>query len=325
MDLNKKINQWIFLLAMSFIWGTSFILIKKSLLAYTPIQSGALRISFAFIYFLPIAISRIKKLDKKNAKFLIIIGLIGNFFPAFMFAFGETRVSSSIASMLNSITPIFVLLIGILFFKSKATWLNIIGLVIGFVGTLGLISANPANLLSGWNIGAVIILVATLFYGINTNILKFKLKELDGLSMSALSFMFIGPFALSVFFSTDIKEAYLHPDFWKSTISLAILAFFSSFIAVILFNWLIKYSTPIFAASSTYIIPVFAIFWGILDGETLTLIQIISIIIVFVGVSFINNKKPVIKNYVFKLKEKISSDRNPKKNYFRLCKNIWKN
>lgn len=291
MDLNKKINQWIFLIGMSFIWGTSFILIKKSLLAYTPFQSGALRISFAFLYFLPIAIKKLSKIEKKSVKYLIISGFLGNFFPAFMFAYGETEVSSSIASMINSVTPIFVLITGLLMFKTKPSLINVIGILIGFVGTIGLVAEDASSIFNAWNLGAVVIVVATLFYGINTNIIKYKLKNIDGLAISALSFLFIGPWAIAYFLTTDISAAINNQHFWASTGSLLALAFFSSFIAIILFVTLIKYSTALFAASSTYIIPIFAIFWGLLDGETISEIQIVSIMIVFAGVALVNKKE----------------------------------
>ncbi len=290
LDLNKKIWQWASLLLLSFIWGTSFILIKKSLLAFTPYQSGALRISFAFLYFLPFAFKRIRKINKKNITPLLICGFIGNFFPAFLFAYGETTISSSLASMINSTTPIFVLIIGIILYQTKVRWQNILGLFIGFVGTLGLVF-NPADLTSFWNIGAIIVLLASVFYGINTNEIKYKLSKLDGLSISVLTYSLIGPFAIAYFFTTDISTALQSEFLWKSIYALLALSFFSSFIAVILFNILIKHTTPIFAASVTYLIPVFAIGWGFFDGEIITYIQIISIVIILAGVSLVNKRQ----------------------------------
>ena len=273
---------------MSFIWGTSFILIKKSLLAYTPTQSGALRISFAFLYFLPFAIKRLKRIERKHIKPLLVVGFIGNFFPAFLFAYGETKVNSSLAAMINSTTPIFVLIVGFIFYKAKVFKINLIGLIIGFVGTIGLIISDLRNFSFTLNIGALMIILATFFYGINTNELKYKLHDLDGITVSAVSFLFIGIFAIAYFFSTDLRASYNNPYFLTSTLSLATLAFFSSFVAVLIFNVIIKYTTAIFAASVTYLIPIFAMFWGMIDGEVITILQIISILIVFSGVSLVN-------------------------------------
>lgn len=290
---------------MAFIWGTSFILIKKSLVAFTPFQSGALRMSFAFIFFLPLAITRLKKFTKQNFLPIALIGFIGNFFPAFMFAYGETLISSSLASMLNSTTPIFVLLLGVSFFKTKTNKYNILGLFIGLIGTLGLIIKDYHSIFSGWNFGALIIIIATFFYGLNTNVIKNAIKDIDGVSLSALSFFLIGPFGIAYFFITsDVSTVVQNPHFWSSTIALMILAFFSSFIAVIIFNVLIKHTTTIFAASVTYIIPVFALVWGIIDGEYISIIQIISIAIVFAGISLINKQK----KDKFKEVEKVVSD-----------------
>lgn len=245
---------------------------------------------------MPIAIKRVKKLNKSNIKSLLIAGFIGNFFPAFLFAYGETIVTSTLASMLNSTTPIFVLITGVILYKAKAKWQNILGIFIGFVGTLGLVIKSTSEVLSGWNIGALIILLATLFYGINTNELKYKLQNLDGVSISALSFMLIGPVALSFFFTTDINSAYNSGFFWQSIGALATLSFFSSFIAVLIFNILIKYTTALFAASVTYLIPIFAIVWGVIDGEKISIIQIVSILIVLAGVSLVNKKEKLLKN-----------------------------
>jgi len=284
---------------MSLFWGSSFILIKKSLLAYTPYQSGSVRMILAFLFFLPLAIKRIKKITKKNIFPLIIVGFIGNFFPAFMFAFGESHVSSSLASMLNSTTPIFVLLVGILFFKVKTNIINILGLIIGFVGTLGLIVEDFSSITNALSLGAVIILFASLFYGINTNVIKTTLKDLDALSIVSLGFFLIGPFAIIYFLTTDISMLIHNPDFIISTSALFVLAFFSSFVALIIFNLLIKHTTAIFVASTTYIMPIVAIFWGFLDHEYISDIQKISIVIILAGVSLVN-KKVVSKKLLLK-------------------------
>jgi len=291
LDLNKKIWQWVALLTTSFIWGASFILIKKSLLSFSPYQSGALRISFAFLFFLPIALKKIKHLTKENLKFLLIVGFIGNFFPAILFAYGETIVTSTLASMLNSTTPIFVLIIGVLFYKTKVRWQNILGIIMGFVGALGLLMKNSSSILSGWNIGALIILIATVFYGINLNVLKYNLQKLDGITTAALSSLLVGPSAILYLLTTNIQTTYYSEFFWESIGALTVLSFFGSFIAIIFLNTLIKYTTTLFSASVTYIIPIFAIGWGFIDREIITTVQIISIIIILAGVSLVNKKK----------------------------------
>ncbi len=287
-DLTKRITQWIVLIVISFIWGSSFILVKKSLIAYPPMLSGAIRLNFAFLYFLPITVAKFRKINRKNLIWILLAGFIGSFFPAFMFAYGQTEVSSAMASMINSTTPIFVLITGVLMFSEKLTLVNLLGLIIGFVGTIGLAIDNPSSMFLDWKFGAVLMLIASLFYGINTNIIKYKLKDLDGLAISALTYTVIAPFSLIYPFFSDFKTTYHNDYFWQSTISLAVLAFFSSFLAIILFVWLLKFSSAIFVASSTYIMPIFAIGWGLWDGEVISTIQIISVLIIFLGVALVN-------------------------------------
>lgn len=297
-DLNKNFWKWATFLTMSFIWGASFILIKKGLLAYTPQQSGALRMVFASTFFAPIALKRLKFLNKNTLLVLLIVGLIGNFVPAFLFAYGETQVISTVASMLNSTTPIFTLIIAILFFSVKVNILNIIGLLVGFIGALGLIIKDGSLSFSGINIGAVAIIIATIFYGINSNFVKKHNSGLDGLTISSLSFLLIGPLAYISFFSSNLSVAYQSQYFWTSTLSIAILAFFGSFLANIMFNIFILKTNAILAASVTYVIPVFSLFWGLIDGEKITFIHIISTLIIFLGIIMVNKKEKKL-SYVF--------------------------
>ncbi len=289
MDLNKPIFQWLTLIILSLLWGTSFILMKKGLLALSPVQLGAMRISFAFLLFLPFALKRLKNLRKENIYWLITVGLIGNLVPAILFSYAETRIDSAVAGMINSSTTFFTYIIGILFYKQKVKLIQVLGILIGLIGTAGLVAKDFSSLLSGWNIYALLVVLATIFYGISTNIVKHNLKNLDGLSVSSLSFFFAGPLALIILFSTDLKHSFQNPDFYFSTGSVFVLAFVGSYVAIILFNNLIKHTSAVFAASVTYLIPFFAIFWGVLDGERLSLLQILAMFVVLFGV-YLTNK-----------------------------------
>ncbi len=283
--LESRTGQWITLWILSFIWGTSFILMKKGLLALPPDVMATLRIAFTFVFFLPIAIPRLKNITKDNIKSLMTVGFIGNLFPAVLFGFSETRINSALAGMLNATTPIFTLIVGWLFYKAKTKPVAVVGVLIGFIGALGLVSDNPANFFKSWNFYAALVLLATLFYGINTNEIKYKLKDLDALSVVSLGFFFAGPWAILWLLIRRVPQAYIsHPQFWYSFWAVFILAFFSSFIALIIFNYLIKYTSAIFTASVTYLIPVFAIFWGLLDGEVIPWWQYLFMILTIAGV-----------------------------------------
>ena len=296
MDPGKKIWQWIVLIVLSLIWGSSFILMKKGLDAFTSNQVAAFRIFISFLAFLPIAIKHFNKLKKENIISLLIIGVIGNAIPAFLFTKAQTRIDSSLAGILNSLTPMFTLFVGLLFYKSKLLSINIAGILLGLIGAIGLVS-NGQNILAGDNSYAIFIVVATIFYGISTNEIKFKLPGMSGIAIAALSFFFIGPFAGIYLLFTDFSGAINSGVFLPSLGYIAILAIFGSFFAVMLFNTLIKYTSAIFGASVTYFIPIIAIMWGILDGEPFTFNHLLWFMVIIVGVYLVNKQK-LIKTHL---------------------------
>ena len=288
MDLSKKINQYLILFILAFIWGASFILIKKGLISFSGNQVGALRNFISFLILLPFSIKNLKKVNKSNIKSLIIVGFIGNGFPALLFAIAQTKIPSLLAGILNSTTPIFTLIIGYLFYKIKGNIYNVIGIVVGLIGSIGLISYGNENIFSGYNIYILLVLIAGIFYAINLNEIKAKLNDLDVVTITSIAFLIIGPFAGIYLFSSDFVGRLSNPDALLNLFYVSILAIFSSVIAVTIFTVLIKYTTTLFASSVTYIIPIFAIFWGVFDGESISLLQIIFTIIIIFGVYLVN-------------------------------------
>jgi drug/metabolite transporter (DMT)-like permease len=264
---------------------------KKGLDSYTDYQVAAFRIFISFVAFIPLIIKNLKKLSKENVKSLLIVGFIGNAFPAILFAKGQTEISSSLAAMLNTLVPVFTLVIGVIFYKIKTNIVNIFGVLIGLIGAAVLIFYSSNGSFEGNYWYSVLIVVATMFYAINTNEVKSKLQNLSGVSVAALSFLMIGPFAGIYLIFSDFTKASESPDRLLNFGYICALALLSSFTAIIIFNVLIKHTTALFSASVTYIIPVFAIFWGILDNETVSLIQISSVVIIFLGIYLVNKKK----------------------------------
>lgn len=293
MDLNKKVWQWTLLIFISMIWGTSFILMKKGLNSYSNNQVAALRMFFSFIILLPVIIARLKRLNRKNLPYLIIVGVIGNGIPAFLFTKAQTEISSSLAGMLNSATPIFTLIIAVIFFRSRFMLINIVGLILGLIGTFGLIYNGSQGLLNGNNWYALYVILATICYAISVNVVKNKLEELDGLTITSIALLFIGPFAGIYLLTTDFSAALATPEYMLNLGYIFILALLSSVIAIVIFNILIKYTTAIFAASVTYIIPIFAILWGLFDGEKVSLNQYLWMSVILFGVYLVNKKKLV--------------------------------
>lgn len=283
-SLDKKRWQWAALFLLAFVWGASFILMKRGLDAFTYAQIGAIRIFFSFLILLPISIKNLRLITRKNFWFLLASGLLGNLFPAFLFPLAETEVSSSLAGILNGLTPFFTLMVGVIAFKSKPNTLQYIGVFVGFIGAAILVTNGNFNSLGGINGFALLIVFATFMYGINANIIRNKLVGLNGIQITSLIFFLVGPFAGVVLMFTDLPTAVQSPKFWSSLLAVLTLATFGSVILLFIYNNLIHKAGAIFASSSTYIIPFFALMWGLLDNEQISTIHIYSLLTILVGV-----------------------------------------
>jgi len=291
-------KSWVLLILLSCIWGSSFILMKKGMFAengetiFSANQLGALRMLIASLIMLPLGITRLKLIKKKHVFALLIVGFCGNIFPAFLFPYAETEVSSGFAGMLNSFTPIFTLIICFSIFKTKVTKQQIIGLIIGSIGAITLsLSGNQGNEnYSLIHISAIII--ATFFYALNLSYIKFRLNDLNPIDIAALGFIFVFPFALgaSIYFKTD-KTILTNDYATQGLIYISILAVIGTSLALIIFNKIISLTSPLFASSVTYFIPIVAMIIGIVFNEKIEAIQILAMFVILAGVFIINRKK----------------------------------
>ena len=291
-----KLNKWFYLIALSLIWGSSFILIKKALLGLEASQLGSLRIIFSSIFIFLIAWRNIFTIKKIEWKWITISAFLGSFFPAFLFAFAEKEIDSSVASIINSIVPLNTLILGMIIFKIESTKRQIIGVLVGFFGTYLLISSGlKLNPDQNYNYAGLVILCSFL-YALNVNIIKKYLQHLSALTITVGHFtVIIFPAAL-VFLFSDFEFSSLEKDEVKTSIFYVfILALFGTALAKIIFNKLIKISSPVFASSVTYSMLIVSIFWGIVDGEKFSIYQLIATLIIVFGV-ILTNKKSNTKN-----------------------------
>jgi len=295
-DLQSEsaLKAWGFLIILALVWGSSFILIKRGLEVYSPGEVGALRIVFAGMVLLPLSLPRLKGLNKRQVKNLIIVGLVGSFIPAFLFAKAQTQLSSSLTGVFNAMTPLFVVIIGALFFKSRITRRNAIGLVIAFIGVVILLMVKEGGLgnFNEINAYALLVLLACACYGLNLNIIKYRFVELKPVAITAISLSIVLPLALIFLFtSTQFSFKILHVEGAVQAAGyIAILGIVGTALALILFNVMVKVATPVFASSVTYLIPVVAIMWGLLDGEVLLAGHYFGIIAVIFGV-WVGNRR----------------------------------
>ena len=291
-----KLNKWFYLIALSLIWGSSFILIKKALVGIEASQLGSLRIIFSSIFIFLIAWRNIFSIKKIEWKWITISAFLGSFFPAFLFAFAEKEIDSSVASIINSIVPLNTLILGMIIFKIESTKRQIIGVLVGFFGTYLLISSGlKLNPDQNYNYAGLVILCSFL-YALNVNIIKKYLQHLSALTITVGHFTAIILPAVLVFLFSDFEFSSLEKDEVKTSIFYVfILALFGTALAKIIFNKLIKISSPVFASSVTYSMLIVSIFWGIVDGEKFSIYQLIATLIIVFGV-ILTNKKAKIKN-----------------------------
>lgn len=287
----KQWFQFAVIMLLAFIWGSSFILMKIGLMSFSSNQAAALRILLASLALLPIALKQIKQLRRSDLKSLLIAGFIGSFFPAFLFMKSETRIDSALAGMLNSLTPVFTLIIGLMFHKTIFRRSQGIGLFMGLIGATGLILATDGLHLEPVNSYALYIVLATCFYAISINQIKSKLPHLTGVQVTAFSFLFIGPVALIYLLTTDFAPVLATPGWPMHLLALATLGILGSAMAMLLMNTLLRNTSAIGASSVTYIIPVFAIMWGLIYGEKVTLLHFVCMLFILAGVYLINWKK----------------------------------
>ena len=291
--MNNQQQKWLYFALLSLVWGSSFILMKKALLGVTPIQLGALRMIFTSIFLLSVASPSLKKIEKKHYKYIFYTAVAGTFIPGFLFAFAITNIDSAVVSILNSVTPFYTLIIGAMVFGFAFKRTQFFGILIGLVGTLILILKgavlNPNQ--NYWF--AIFIIIASIGYAINANMIKKYLHDLNALSIVTGNFLLLLVPAIIVLAFTDFFATFdvNNKALMRSLGYLAILSIVGTGIAKTIYNKLVHISDPVFSSSVTYIIPLVAIFWGVLDGEKLSPLQITGGIIILVGVYLVNKKK----------------------------------
>ena len=289
-DVRQNRLAWGLLLFLSLIWGSSFILIKKGLIAFDAGQVGSLRIIAAAVFLLPFAIQRMKRAKRKHFVVLLTLGFTGSLIPAFLFAMAQTRIDSAIAGALNAITPFWVIMLGALFFYQKINLRIAIGLFVGFAGTTLLVIAGKEGL-GNVNLYGLFVIAATVCYGLNLNLIKFKLSELDAITITSVSLVMTGPIAiLYLLVSTDFMSIIGTGDQVMTSFgAVVLLGVLGTAVALVLFNKLVLIKSPVFASSVTYLIPIVAVAWGIIDGEKIVTGQLMGMGLILAGV-FIANR-----------------------------------
>lgn len=281
------------LLILALIWGSSFILIKKGLTALSSEEVACLRIFSAFVVLLPFAISNLKAVEKSQWKYLLSIGLAGSLIPAFLFAIAQTRLESALVGIMNTLTPLFTILIARVIYGHTQARRVYLGVALGFIGSIFLISGGNGSGIVSFNPYSLLIVLATIFYATNLNIIKEHLQGLKALPITSISLFIVGPIAGIYLFSMTNFPDKLHniEEMILPIAYIVILGVVGTSLALIIFNHIVRLTNPLFTSSVTYIIPIVALMWGLWDGERLVIFHYIGMVLVIAGVYLANRPK----------------------------------
>jgi drug/metabolite transporter (DMT)-like permease len=288
--MNSKLVDWGLFVLLSFIWGSSFILMKQGLKELTAYEVAAMRMLSAGVILLPFALKGFQQVDKKSIGYILLTGVLGSFIPAILFCVAETKIDSALAGMLNALTPLCVIVIGILLFRSKTQWQKITGVIVGFGGMVLLFLSQKSASQDTHLFYAMLVFIATLCYGLNVNILSKYLRHIPSLQIAAIAFVaLIIPSLLVLWMNGFFSHSFNNASVIKAVSASAVLGIFGTAIASVLFYMLMKRAGALFASMVTYGIPFVAVFFGVLAGETVTVLQIVGLLIILSGV-YIANK-----------------------------------
>ena len=286
-------TSWLLLLILAGIWGSSFILMKRGLFhdsepVLSPFQLATARMGIAWLALFPLLFRHGHWLRTHWRK-LLLAGVLGNGIPAVLFALAQTRIDSALSGMLNGLTPLMTMIVGAAFFGKRLRPIHLVGVTLGLVGAAGLVLLRQDDGLPAWSVFAILPVLGTLCYGASGNIVKHFLYSLPAPATAALALTFVGPaciaMALMGGITTTVTE---NPHGWSALGYVAILAVLSSALALVLWNTLLQRASALWASSVTYLMPIVAIGWGLLDGEAITAGQLVMIAVVLSGVYLVN-------------------------------------
>jgi len=288
----QNLGSWIIFIALSFIWGSSFILMKLGLRGLSAVQVASLRIIFSALFLIPLSVKSFSTLPKNKWVPVFFSGMLGSLLPAYLFCIAEQGIDSALAGTLNSLTPIFVIITGAIFFGIKASYNKISGILIALAGSFLLFLSQPSNSEHQNLLYVGYVLIATFCYGLNVNLVHKYLHGVPSLQIAALAltlnaFPAILVLASSGYFLSDFGKM----EFIKANAYAALLGIAGTAIASVIFYRLIKTAGAVFASLVTYGIPFVACIWGLFLGEEIGWKQWGSLVVMLSGVYLANRNR----------------------------------
>ncbi|PVW12641.1 DMT family transporter [Marixanthomonas spongiae] len=289
---NALENRWVLLIIIALTWGSSFILIKKSLIAFTPYEIGAIRVGVSGLIMAYFGVPALRKMNSKTLMWVAVAGFFGNFFPMFLFPLAQTEVSSSLAGILDSLVPVFVLVLGFVLFGVRSKWIQVVGALLGFAGAAILMYFSETSE-EGTQLGyALLVVLATACYAVSALVIKQKLDHVPSMELSGGIFtIWMVPSFLILITSGFFTNFQSNPETWEAMGYLGVLTIVGTAIAMILYYKLIQNTSPVFASTVTYLLPVVAVIWGLVDGERFSIWYVLGGLLILVGIYLIREKK----------------------------------
>lgn len=282
------LQSWLLLTSLTLIWGTSYIMMKKVLVVFTPVEMASIRITVAGLVCIPFLAQALKSIPKQKYGQAFFVGMIGSGIPAYLFAFAMSRISSSVGGIINSLSPLFTVLTGFLFWQIHALRIKVLGIFIGFIGALVLVFGQHGFELNG-NVGyAILPVIATFCYGTNSNYVKQNFANVNSLMLTVLGMTMSAVPTFIILMSTDFLCRLHTPEAYRALLYACILGGVNTVISNIIFYKLIQRSGSLFAASVTYLIPIVAIAWGIADNEAIAAYHFVGLALILTGVYFVS-------------------------------------
>ena len=266
---------------------------KKGLIHFSPFQVSMLRIVFASVALFPYIPKAIKNIEKRDLAYALVIAIIGSGIPSYLFPLAISNIDSAVAGIINALAPVFTMIFGVFLFKTKSNFGKILGLSIALVGAGLLVFLNNDGVQSlSFNSYALAAVFATVCYGLSANVLKAKLNHVNAAQLTSITFFMIGPFALIALLSTDFIDIVKNDSSsYTSIFYVFLLGVLGTGFALVVFNFLIKRTDALYASSVTFLIPIVAVFWGLLDGEIIGVYHLFGLITILVGVYLMNNQQ----------------------------------
>jgi len=284
-SVSKTVKSWLALGVLTIVWGSSYLLIKKGLVGFDPFQVTTLRVGIAAVAFFPFFLLKRKQVRLQDWKYLAVVGMVGTGIPAMLFPVAQTQISSSLAGVLSTVTPIFTLILGVLFFSTKVALRNIVGIVVGLTGAMALMIFGKSAFGSGNNWYGLLIVLGCFCYGLSVNTVKAGLQNLNPITLSSAAFALLLPFAIFGFWWTDVPGTlHTNSQAWSSLAYIAVLSLVGTFFASVLFFWLVQLTSAVFASTVAYLMPIVALALGALDGEIITVWHFGGMGLILIGV-----------------------------------------